>query len=90
MKDKKRERKIEGAEDDLAFDFDQLDLNYTDRARNEPSVQVVDKLFFLMFYIDTFRKKKQINTSQVPGRQFFLINRKVLQKNNNSRNLNVA
>ena len=78
MEDKKSKRKIEGAQSDLAFEFDQLDLNHSDTARNEPPLQVFDKFFFLIIYINTIRKKKQMNTIQVLGSQFFLINRKVL------------
>ena len=78
MEDKKSKRKIEGAQSDLAFEFDQLDLNHSDTARNEPLLQVFDKFFFLIFHINTFRKKKQMKTSQFLGSQFFLINRKVL------------
>ena len=48
MEDKKSTRKIEGAQSDLAFEFDQLDLNHSDKARKEPLLQVFDK-FFLTF-----------------------------------------
>ena len=46
MKDKKSKRKMEGTQSDLAFEFDQLDLNHSDTARNEPPLQVFDKFFF--------------------------------------------